>query len=211
MKESDIKSFVLLLLSTILLAQPYPYFTHKELKQLQKISPIAANRILDYKRTLSRYKKLSKIEQLKRINFYCNNYLPGYDAIIDKTDDYWETPKEFLKTGYGDCEDYAIIKYYSLINLGFKKKKLFLTVVKENASRNYHMVLSYFQKPHHSPMILDNLSFKILPLSKRIDLQAVFFINAFGVYKMSKNMQLIKIANRYKNFTKLEQKVASNQ
>jgi predicted transglutaminase-like cysteine proteinase len=154
-------------------------------------------------------KGVPKTKQLLRINAYLNGLLPQYDAITQNRQDSWATPKEFLTLGYGDCEDYAIIKYYSLIKLGFAKNRLFLTIVKDNYSRGYHMVLSYFQKEKLSPLILDNLSFKILPLTKRTDLQALYFINDSGVYKLE-GKKLKKVAKAYKTFTELQKKVAKN-
>jgi amino acid transporter len=43
-------------------------------------------------------------------------------------DDYWMTPKEFFIKGFGDCEDYAIAKYFTLLELGVKKESLYLAV-----------------------------------------------------------------------------------
>ena len=152
---------------------------------------------------------LSKKKQLQEVNFYLNGLLPQYDAITNNKEDVWATPKEFLTVGCGDCEDYAIIKYYSLIRLGFDEKKLFLTIVKDKYTNGYHMVLSYFQTPNSSPLVLDNLSFRILPLKKRIDLKPILFFNNSGVYKI-KNGKLQKTAKRYKKFTELQQKVEKN-
>ena len=51
--------------------------------------------------------------------------------------DYWETPVEALWKGAGDCEDYAIAKYFSLRHLGVSSDKLRITYVKalESESR----------------------------------------------------------------------------
>ena len=43
---------------------------------------------------------------------------------MEEKKDYWATPIEFMGTGAGDCEDYAIAKYFSLINLGIPEDKL---------------------------------------------------------------------------------------
>jgi len=154
---------------------------------------------------------ISPDEQLKRINFYLNRLQSQYDDVIKHKEDDWETPKEFLKIGYGDCEDYVLIKYYSLIKLGFDEKKLYITVVKEKFRGGYHMVLSYFKVSNKAPLILDNLSFKILDLKTREDLQAKYFINSTGVYKINKKYQLIKIAHKYKEFEELKIKINKNE
>ncbi|HFE37506.1 MAG TPA: transglutaminase, partial [Gammaproteobacteria bacterium] len=43
--------------------------------------------------------------------------------------DYWATPAEFLMSNAGDCEDYAIAKYYTLIAIGIPADKMRLTHV----------------------------------------------------------------------------------
>ncbi|WP_132874197.1 transglutaminase-like cysteine peptidase [Seleniivibrio woodruffii] len=44
--------------------------------------------------------------------------------------DYWASRLEFLGVGMGDCEDYAVSKFLTLIQLGVPQEKLFLTYVK---------------------------------------------------------------------------------
>jgi len=69
------------------------------------------------------------------------------------------------------------------------------------------MVLSYFKNPQKSPLILDNLSFKILDLKTRKDLQADLFINSTGVYKLSKKNILIKVADYFVKYKNLVEKI----
>jgi len=199
-----------ILLCSFINADTYPFFTQAELQKIKSANAISNNRIVDYTRTLITYKKLSKTEQLEKVNYYLNQLLPQYDAITQHQEDEWATPKEFLKIGYGDCEDYVIIKYYSLIKLGFDKKRLFLTLVKDNFDGGYHMVLSYFHYKNRVPLILDNLSSKILDLHARKDLTPLLFINTTGVYKINKAYKLLKIAKRYKEFEEVQYKVRNN-
>ena len=205
-----IKITLLLFISLLLFAQQYPYFSASELKSIKKSNPISLNRILDYQNYIFSCKTDSKAKQLNKINFYLNRLLPQYDAVINKKEDNWATPKEFLSVGYGDCEDYVIIKYYSLLQLGFDKKKLFFAVVKEKFYGGYHMVLAYYSNPLKPPLILDNLSFKILTLEKRSDLQAQLLINTTGVYKVTKDLKLKKVAQKYKEFEELQFKIKHN-
>jgi hypothetical protein len=72
------------------------------------------------------------------------------------------------------------------------------------------MVLSYFKYKNRAPLVLDNLSFKILNLRQREDLDAQLFINSSGVYKPNKNFQLIKVAQKLKEFEELKEKVKNN-
>jgi len=202
---------LLILFAALLLpAKEYPSFSKQELNKIACQSPISKNRIVDYQKTLQKLSSLSKKQQLTQLNLYLNSLLPQYDAVIKNKENDWATPKEFLKIGYGDCEDYVIIKYYSLLRLGYEEENLYLTIVKEKFHGGYHMVLSYFNKKNSSPLVLDNLSFKILPLQKRTDLAALLFINANGVYKMKKDGSLQKVADKYREFEELQKKIAKN-
>lgn len=210
MQGAPIKAILTLFISLALFAQDYPTFTIQEFEAIEKNDVISKNRIVDYSDYIDSCEKDSQKKQLNKINFYLNGLLAQYDDVIKKKEDDWSTPKEFLTIGYGDCEDYAIIKYYSLIKLGFDEKKLFITVVKENFRGGRHMVLTYFENKNQSPLVLDNLSFRILNLKKRSDLQAEYFINSTGVYRLSGEFKLTKVAQKHKNFEELRIKVGKN-
>jgi predicted transglutaminase-like cysteine proteinase len=202
-----IKTFIFLLFSVALFAKNYPSFTSLELDTIEKeYGHIAKNRVLDYAQNIQLIQTQESAVQLAKANFYLNQLLPQYDDIVQKQEDYWATPKEFLITGYGDCEDYVIIKYFTLIHLGFNEKNLFITVVKEKFRGGTHMVLSYFQTQGGSPLVLDNLSFKILSLEQRTDLEADMFINSSGVYRY-KNAKLVKIASKHAQYEELLKKI----
>ena len=166
---------------------------------------------MDYQRKVALVSTYDKRKQLNVVNHYLNQLLPQYDDIMQKQEDYWATPKEFLITGYGDCEDYAIIKYFTLLKLGYDEKKLFLTTVFEQHRGGYHMVLSYFKEKGKSPLILDNLSFRILDLKTRKDIKPDNFINSHGVFKIDKKNRLKKIAHHSREYNELMKKVRKNR
>ncbi|MDQ1264756.1 MAG: hypothetical protein QG559_1757 [Campylobacterota bacterium] len=166
------------------------------------------NRIMDYFATLDSLKTLPPQEQLVRINFYLNQLRSLPDVVTYKQNDYWGTPKEFLTCGYGDCEDFAIIKYFTLLKLGFAKEKLFITTSHEKFTGRAHMVLSYFESKEKPPLILDNLSYKVLDLSKRVDLQTQIFINEDGSYKISETNELTRVGDIPPKFKELLERVA---
>ena len=126
---------------------------------------VIAKRFSNYYKFLLRAKKFQLTKKLIRTNLYVNKILPKHDK---KGDNSWSTPKEFLTNGYGDCEDYAITKYVTLLELDIDIKKLFLSVVKVKGSTSLHMVLLY--KNGTNILVLDNLSWKVLPLYQRGDL-----------------------------------------
>lgn len=76
--------------------------------------------------------------------------------VSDKTQfnksDYWQTPYEFLGRG-GDCEDYAIAKYFALKKLGYKNLRLLVTY--DTVLQTPHTVLEVLYRGER--IILDNV------------------------------------------------------
>ena len=168
---------------------------------------MAKNRVLNYTNTIDSYKAIPRDQQLAKVNYYLNDLLPKSDKRYVDKQNYWETPKEFLTIGAADCEDYAIIKYFTLLKLGFEKEKLFVTAVYEKFTGEGHMVLSYFKEDGAQPLILDNLSFNVVDLKKRKDLNPKMFINESGVYELNEDSKLVKIARGAKQFKELLKRV----
>ncbi len=99
--------------------------------------------------------------------------------------DHWSSPIELLARGAGDCEDYAIAKYFSLIAAGVPSARLRMVYVKADlgGSVRAHMVLAYYPQPNAEPLILDNLDPEIRPAAARRDLSPVFSFNAEGLWQ----------------------------
>ncbi len=103
-------------------------------------------------------------------------------------EDYWASPLESLGKGAGDCEDYAIGKYFTLTTLGMPHAKLRMVYVRASiagAPNGYvaHMVLAYYPTPEAEPLVLDNLQPGIHLASERPDLLPVFSFNAEGLWQ----------------------------
>jgi predicted transglutaminase-like cysteine proteinase len=132
---------------------------------------------------------LAEPEKLKRVNEFFNRRMRFEDDIVVwKVADYWATPVEFIGRGAGDCEDFVIAKYFSLIELGVERGKLRLTYVRASIGgagsgiTQAHMVLGYYATPSAEPLVLDNLITDIRPASRRPDLAPVFSFNGDGVW-----------------------------
>jgi predicted transglutaminase-like cysteine proteinase len=140
-------------------------------------------RIESWQRLLEKQAGVEELEQLKAVNRFFNLRLRFRDDIdIWKVQDYWATPVEALWRGAGDCEDYAIAKYFSLRQLGVASDKLRITYVKALRLNQAHMVLTYYAHPLAEPLVLDNLIDAIEPASRRNDLQPVYAFNAEGLW-----------------------------
>ncbi|WP_183680082.1 cysteine protease LapG [Pseudomonas sp. Tn43] len=122
-------------------------------------------------------------EQLNAVNRFFNQQLNFQDDTrIWRQTDYWATPVESLVKAAGDCEDYALAKYFSLRYLGIPSEKLRITYVKALTQNQAHMVLTFYSSPTADPLVLDNLIGEILPASQRKDLLPVYAFNAEGLY-----------------------------
>lgn len=122
-------------------------------------------------------------QQLETVNRFFNRQLAFRDdrAIWNQAD-YWATPVESLVKGAGDCEDFALAKYFSLRQLGVPAERLRITYVKSLKLNQAHMVLSYYVSDSSDPLVLDNLIDEILPASQRRDLLPVYAFNAEGLF-----------------------------
>jgi predicted transglutaminase-like cysteine proteinase len=111
------------------------------------------------------------------VNRYFNRARFVSDIEHWGVDDYWATPAELVASDGGDCEDYAIAKYFALKELGVPRARLRITYVRSLRLKQAHMVLAYYPTPQADPLILDNLEDQIRPGSQRLDLVPVYSFN----------------------------------
>jgi predicted transglutaminase-like cysteine proteinase len=99
-------------------------------------------RMQRWQKLIQSVRSVSRLQQLKRLNPAING-MASYadDSAIYGTRDYWASPGEFLK-GRADCEDYAVVKYFSLVQLGFAASQLRIVIVKDTKRRVLHAVLT---------------------------------------------------------------------
>jgi predicted transglutaminase-like cysteine proteinase len=124
----------------------------------------------------------SDIEKLTRVNDFFNKARFVSDKELWKAEDYWATPVELLARNAGDCEDYAIAKYFTLIAQGVEEDKLQISYVKAIELGQAHMVLAYYETPESIPLILDNIDPLIKPADQRPDLEPVYSFNGRGLW-----------------------------
>ncbi|MDR2801544.1 MAG: transglutaminase-like cysteine peptidase [Desulfovibrio sp.] len=102
---------------------------------------------------------MPEVAVLQMVNGYFNQWTPKSDSNAWTSPEYWDTPREFIDQRGGDCEDYAIAKYFALRFLGFEPSRLRLVIVrlwdeKGKAVRQLHAVLAVYCK--NTWFILDN-------------------------------------------------------
>ena len=139
--------------------------------------------MLDASRNLEDEKKITQVN-----DFFNKHIRYTDDVTLWQKTDYWATPLETLGVRAGDCEDFTIAKYISLLELGVPTEKLRLIYVRARIggpqSKRFqaHMVLGYYSSPDAVPQILDNLVSSIEPATKRPDLHPVFSFNSEGLW-----------------------------
>lgn len=104
---------------------------------------------------------------LQGVNDFYNHGIMYETEIVD----YWLTPTELRQRGKGDCEDFAIAKYFLLRDMGVHAEDLRIAYARMNDEA--HMVLIY--QPEQ--LVLDNSLDLILPLSRRKDLKIIYTFN----------------------------------
>ncbi|WP_394246615.1 transglutaminase-like cysteine peptidase [Vibrio profundi] len=156
----------------------------------------AGKRVTTWRKNLGQYKKLSEKEKLTSVNSFFNQLYFVNDNVLWGKNDYWATPLEFLGSNAGDCEDFTIAKYFSLLELGVPDKKLRLVYVKALELNQFHMVLAYYSSPSAEPLILDNINPQIKKASKRKDLLPIYSFNGKNLWLMKSSAGSGKLAGK---------------
>lgn len=156
----------------------------------QRFGEAGAKSLRDWQKFLVDAGQLETAEKLKRVNEFFNRRVRfGEDQQIWGQSDYWATPLETLGKGAGDCEDFTIAKYFTLLSLGVPNEQLRLIYVKariggmNSSLTQAHMVLAYYPAPDAEPLVLDNLITEIRPAGRRPDLLPVFSFNSQGIWQ----------------------------
>lgn len=189
------KSLILLVLLLFSNSFAYEFNLNQKDKNLIEKSTqksFILKRLAKYEEVRNKARNLDVNKKLTQINLFINGSLAEFDNASMRIDDYWMTPKEFFIKGHGDCEDYVIAKYFTLLELGVKKENLYPAIVKVQGSASLHLVLLYVEDKNKSPLVLDNLSFKILPFSKRTDLTPIAAFNEIDSYTLTREKFLQK-------------------
>lgn len=183
-------------------------------KAEKKYGREAQNRLVDWEELIRQDKTITDRDKLQKVNQFFNSRLRfANDVEVWGIQDYWSTPIEFLCKGAGDCEDFAIAKYFTLTALGIPDERLKITYVKAIQYNIHHMVLTYYSEPDAEPLVLDNLVDSITPAAKRTDLMPIFGFNGSGLWTAKQRGQgkLAGSSNRIRLWQELLQKMSENR
>lgn len=144
--------------------------------ELQKCAPTPSNpcHIARWRIFLNQIAALPKKDQLVQVNAYLNQWAYNIDPSIYQKQDYWATPLEFMyKTG--DCEDYAISKFVSLLHLGFKQEDMRVVVLQDLNLKIPHAILVVYVDGE--PLVLDNQIKQVVHASRIRHYKPIYSIN----------------------------------
>lgn len=119
----------------------------------------------------------NKMALLRYVNSFWNTWPYVEDIVNWGQEDYWEIPAEFLKKS-GDCEDYSIIKYFTLKELGIAPENMRIVVVRDTIRNFAHAVLVVYLDD--DAFVLDNLSNSVLSHTKVRQYSPQYSVNEFG-------------------------------
>ena len=154
----------------------------------QRLGPQAVQGVRVLQPLLASLAEADDAARLDGVNRFFNRRIVFRDDLqVWHVEDHWASPLETLHQGMGDCEDFAIAKYFSLLATGMAASQLRLVYVRLQAGAGGpsqpHMVLAYYASTQAEPLILDNLITDIRPASRRPDLTPVFSFNSEGLWQ----------------------------
>lgn len=161
-------------------------FSQAYLDQIgQQYGEAAKRRLMGWQNVVAENKNTNENDRQKceAVNNFMNMMEFYTDISHWALEDYWATPLEMVVSGGGDCEDFSIAKYYTLLALGVPDEKLLITYAKAIDLNQAHMVLTYYPTPESIPWVLDNLNKEILPADQRPDLLPVYGFNGKGLWQ----------------------------
>ncbi len=137
----------------------------------------AFERLQDWYTLIDDNKNIAEKDKIEKVNKFFNRFNWKSDSANWESEDYWANPVEMIISDGGDCEDFALAKYFTLLELGVAADKLRMTVTTTRENREPHMVLAYYKNPTADPLIMDNLVRKVKKASLRNDINPVYSFN----------------------------------
>lgn len=112
--------------------------------------------------------------------------------------DYWASPQEFIKANGGDCEDFAIAKYFTLVSMGIPDSRLRVVSGVTLPAGQPHMLLYYYPLSATVPVVLDNRSNQLISAYRRSDFIPVYSFNrqAYWLVQPDESQQYLGSAQR---------------
>lgn len=98
------------------------------------------------------------------------------DRSVNGVTDNWADPADTVRSGAGDCEDYAILKLALLRELGVPMHSMSIVILRDRSRNMYHAVLAV--TTNHGHLILDNMRNRVVRDTAISDYQPLYSFSA---------------------------------
>lgn len=129
---------------------------------------------------IEEWRLLPKEEQLEKVNRHMNLFRYILDPVNWGVRDYWEIPKEFFAR-FGDCEDYAIVKYFTLRALGWPAEDMKIVVLQDINLGVAHAILVV--KYEGRNLVLDNQIGQVVDATRIRHYRPIYSVNEVGWWR----------------------------
>lgn len=165
----------------------------------------AERRVAAWQDLIARHRQDPELVKVRRVNEFLNQMRYAEDRQNWGQPDYWATPREFLTINGGDCEDFAIAKFFTLRAMGIPEVRMKLVYALSLPGGEPHMVLFYYPENQLSPVVLDNRENTLKMATSRSDLQPVYSFNRQGYWLNEANgkQQYIGASSRLRQWSNL--------
>ena len=188
--------------------QAKEFTTKKEIKKLQKeFGGRSGERFSNWNILMKENKSVNKLLQARNIDKYFNQYRYRIDYKVDAEgkkykSDFFRGFTEFIGKNGGDCDDYAIVKYFSLIKLGVPEDKLEIWIGAYKSNKINHAVLAYYVEGRKDPLILDSNTLWAVKFSKRNNFKPWIYASKSksGVFKKTLKYNKYSELHSYENY-----------
>jgi predicted transglutaminase-like cysteine proteinase len=125
------------------------------------------------------FKHAVPLKQLEAVNWYVNGRVQFEDDVRHfGRADVWSSANDTLRSGRGDCEDYAIAKMQMLRAAGFPDRDLYLVVLRDLVRRADHAVL--VARAAGRMVVLDNGTDELVDTDKVSDYRPILTFASYG-------------------------------
>ena len=127
-----------------------------------------------WKEIRARLAQASVLDKAKAVNTLINRWPYRTDMDVWGVVDYWEAPVDFFQKS-GDCEDFAITKYFALRSLGVPASQMRVVILKDTLRNVDHAVTVVYTEG--DAWTLDNLSNTVMSHKRLSHYRPQFSVN----------------------------------
>jgi predicted transglutaminase-like cysteine proteinase len=107
---------------------------------------------------------------------------PASDEAQWRVPDHWSSPLETLQSGHGDCEDYAIVKYLALLDVGMSEADLRIVLMRNVFPNEDHAVLA--ARVDGEWLILDSRTLTLVRDTDLARATPIFVLDNVGAWRV---------------------------